>query len=298
MQMSSIEFFAFVEGVNVDGFVHGMNCDRALAAMHVSYRVSPADQLPGDGGGKTRLSSYFEFLKENSALANEFKGKKTVVAFFMDKDLDDRIGRSIASDHVLYTDFYDVENHVFHEGDVARAVAAACSLPPNWCREEFGDKGSWQELAARLWCDWVRLCYASQMLGVSKESNYGRPSPLNPVPHGPSDEIITAQFEAKSHAAARKATGGSCNSWHMRRNDVNTAYDTGRWDEVFKGKWYGPILASHILARSPNRVDKMHLAASLVKQVAATMNFDSPWAISTQGRLKKLASSHGLGSGH
>ncbi|WP_189893469.1 hypothetical protein [Streptomyces xantholiticus] len=291
--MSKIPFFAFVEGMNVDGYVHGTNCDRALTPLDVDYKLSPADELPGTGGGKTRLRSYYSHLAENGSLATNFKGKVTIVLFFMDKDIDDQVGLLINSPHVLYTWFYDVENHVFHEGDVAEAVSSSCSLAPNWCRREFSGRGSWQQAAAQLWLEWVRLCFAAKSLKITGAANYGRYSAVNPTPHLSADSAQVAAFSAKLKSDALQA-GISERQWNETRAFVDAEYLSGHWDRVFKGKWYAHILSSQVLANSPNKIDSKHLAASLVKHVAATMKFDSKWSLAMQQKIRELAILHGL----
>lgn len=293
MQMSRVSFFAFVEGITVDDHVHGTNCDRALSPMGIEYRLSPADELPGSGGGKSRLRSYFCHLAERNQLVTTFKGKTTVVVFFMDKDIDDQLGTLIDSPHVLYTWFYDVENHVFHEGDIAEAVSSSCSLPPNWCREEFGKRGSWQESTARNWIDWVRLCFTTQLLKIPGAANYGRPSAINPTPHLPADSGLATRLAEKLQSEALRI-GISSARWAEAASIVDSQYSNGLWDKVFKGKWYGAILKSQVLAKCPNKIDSRALASSLVRHVATTMTFDSAWSMATQQRIQELAASHGL----
>ncbi|MFE1264914.1 hypothetical protein ACFW5X_30910 [Streptomyces albogriseolus] len=293
MQMSRVPVFAFVEGVNVDGYVHGANCDRALSPLGIDYRVAPADELPGAGGGKSRLKSYYSHLAEHGSLATDFKGKVTIVLFFMDKDVDERLGLLINSPHVLYTWFYDVENHVFHEGDVAGAVSSSCSLAPNWCRQEFGGRGSWQEVAARTWIEWVRLCFAAKSLRISGAANYGRPSAVNPTAHLAADASLVAEYSAKLKSDSQ-AADVSERQWNEAFAVVDSEYANGYWDTVFKGKWYAHILFSQVIANCPNKIDSKHLAASLVKHVAATMNFNSPWSLAMQQAIRNLAVSHGL----
>ncbi|MEU0340048.1 hypothetical protein ABZ092_13910 [Streptomyces bobili] len=293
MQMSRVPLFAFVEGVNVDGYVHGTNCDRALSPLGIGYRLAPADELPGAGGGKSRLKSYYSHLAEGGSLVTNFKGKVTVVLFFMDKDVDDHLGLLIDSPHVLYTWFYDVENHVFHEGDIAEAVGSGCSLAPNWCRGEFGNRGSWQEIAAMIWVDWARLCFAAKSLKISGAANYGRPSAVNPSAHLPADTTLVTAYSTKLKSDAQQA-GIDEAQWNEIIAVVDSEYATGSWDKVFKGKWYGHILSSQVLANCPNKIDSKHLAASLVKHVAATMKFDSPWSLAMQHKIQDLAVSHGL----
>ncbi|MFF5824492.1 hypothetical protein ACFY8Q_23495 [[Kitasatospora] papulosa] len=292
MQISRVHFFAFVEGVNIDGYVHGENCDRAFRDTDIEYRVSPANELPGEGGGKTRLKAYFEHLRDTSGLVTSLAGKVTIVSFFMDKDIDDRLGRKISSDHVFYTDFYDVENHVFAEGDVARAVSAGCSLAPNWCRSEFGPPGVWQGRIASLWREWVKLCYSAKLLKLGNGANYGRPSPINPSLHLEADADL-----AQAHRDGIDSSIISLPDWQAAVAEVDALYAAGDWDKVFKGKWYSLILKSQVIANCPNRVDEKHLAPLLVKQVAATMTFESSWAKSMQDRIRGLALQSGISAG-
>jgi hypothetical protein len=92
----------------------------------------------------------------------------------------------------------------------------------------------------------------------------------------------------KSHRESRKMNNG-CAEWTGARAVVDGLYNSGRWDEVFKGKWYAEILASQIVAVSPNPVDRRALAAVLVKQVAGTMTFDSSWCRDVQRRIRGLS---------
>lgn len=84
-------------------------------------------------------------------------------------------------------------------------------------------------------------------------------------------------------------------AWINAEKVVEFEYDNENWDSIFKGKWYGYLLASQIEASAPNRIDTKHLAASLVKHVAASMGFDSAWSIRVQASIVALASAHGLG---
>ncbi|MGO4635339.1 hypothetical protein AB4225_31075 [Streptomyces sp. 2RAF24] len=243
------------------------------------------------------MNSYYEYLRSRCSLTTSFKGKTTVVAFFMDKDVDDRLGLLIRSPHVIYTDYYDVENHVFNEGDVAAAVGAACSLPPNWCRDEFGEIGQWQKKTADLWFNWVRLCFAAKILRVHGAVNYGRISPLNSPSHCPSDPLIAAKHEQDLLEAAR-AQGVTDDEWASAFETVDAEYSAGEWDKVFKGKWYAYILGAQVQANCPYSIDTKHLNASLVKHAAGTMNFRSAWSLTVQGAIRSLACSHGLNVAH
>lgn len=288
MQVSRRNFFVFVEGTNIDGYVHGKNCDIALEELGIDYEIVPAACLPGDGSGKSRLLTYYETLNNKGALISRFADQTTVSVFFMDKDVDDHKGSTIISDHIIYTEYYDVENHVFAEGDVATAVSVGCSLSPRWARQAFGDRGKWQQQMSALWMSWVKLCFASNLLAIRNESNYGRPSPLNSPYHYPPAADLVLAMEIQSHKGARSADG-NCRSWCAARATVDGLYLNGRWDEVFKGKWYAEILASHVREIAPTPIDRKALATVLLKQVAATMTFGSSWCREVQNRVRGLS---------
>lgn len=288
MQMSQSEIFIFIEGKSSDGFVHGQNCDRALAELNVQYELVRSDQLGTEGSGKTRLLSHFELLCGQGRLADEFKGKKTLSIFFMDKDLDDFRGNQINSKHVIYTRFYDVENHIFHEGNLQLAVSASCNFSPQQVRQEYPDTSEWRTRIAGYWRAWVRLCFTANLLKLEGEVNYGRPSPVNTLPDAPPDADLVSQYEQRSHKTARRLHAGSCRDWSVMRAQVDALYEQGRQDEVFKGKWYAEILAKCLLS-SGYDIDKRALASVLVRQMAATMTFDSDWSREVQSRVKELA---------
>ncbi|WP_143673754.1 hypothetical protein [Streptomyces sp. or20] len=286
--MADSQFFIFVEGRHGDEYVHSNNCDFALSGMPVQYEVIRAENIYGDGSGKTRLLTHYEMLESSGQLISRLKGEVAVSVFFMDKDLDDLKGRQIDSEHVIYTTLYDVENHIFQEGDLRRAVAAACNFSPQRVRRELPDGNLWQARIAGYWKEWVRLCFAANMLRLHGESNYGRPSPLNPDPCGPPAVEKVATFERRSHAMARKSNPNGCADWNEARRQVDILYEIGRQDEVFKGKWYADILAQWLINLDPD-MDKRALSANLVKHMAATMQFDSTWSRGVQEGVRKLA---------
>ncbi|WP_432061701.1 hypothetical protein [Streptomyces sp. S1] len=286
--MADPQFFIFVEGRHGDEYVHSNNCDLAFTGLQVQYEVIRAEQISGVGSGKTRLLAHYELLTQSGQLISSLKGEVAVAVFFMDKDLDDLKGIQIDSEHVIYTSFYDVENHIFTEGDIRHAVAAACNFSPQRVRRELPAGNLWQAHIADYWKDWVRLCFAANILNLRGESNYGRPSPLNPDPYGPPDVQSVETFERRSHAMARKGNPSGCLEWNAARQQVDSLYGAGLQDQAFKGKWYAEILAQWLIDLDPN-IDKRALAANLVKHMAATMKFDSEWSRSVQERVRNLA---------
>jgi hypothetical protein len=128
MQMSSRPLFVFVEGKRTDPHFYGEICGSVCRTSEISYRICRSRELANGHGGKQTLISFFEYLRRKCALVHAFKGKSTGVLFFLDKDVDDLLRTQRRSPHVVYTRYYDVENHIFREADLIRAAAASASL--------------------------------------------------------------------------------------------------------------------------------------------------------------------------
>jgi len=135
MQLSSVPIIVFVEGKNFDKYFYGAICKLVFTEK---YEIRLAEEIPlinNQGvtkfaGGKQPLISWFEYLKRKSALIANFMDKKQVVVFFRDKDVDDLLGKLIISPHFIYTKYYNIENHIFVEGDLNKAAAVIASHDP------------------------------------------------------------------------------------------------------------------------------------------------------------------------
>ncbi|GAA1150993.1 hypothetical protein GCM10009654_02920 [Streptomyces hebeiensis] len=144
-----------------------------------------------------------------------------------------------------------------------------------------------------MWAEWVRLCFAAKSLKISGAANCGRLSAVNPTAHLAADASLAAGYSGKLKSQAQEV-GISERQWNGAFAAVDSAYSTGRWGKVFKGKWYAHILSSQVMANCPNKIDTKHLSATLVKHIATTMKFDSPWSLAMQQAIQNLAVSHGL----
>jgi len=128
LQISRHNLFAFVEGPTLDPFFYGRICLQACKNNGISYRVCTANELPENAGGKTSLVRFYRYVRAKGKLVSELNGKRTALVFFLDKDLDD-IGRcKCRSHHVIYTKYYDAQNHVFKHADFIRGVSSAASI--------------------------------------------------------------------------------------------------------------------------------------------------------------------------
>jgi hypothetical protein len=136
MQMSSAQLMVFVEGKNFDKYFYGNICQ---AVYTEKYKICLAEEISlsnnqgetKSAGGKKSLISWFKYLEQHSKLVNDnIEGKKQIVVFFLDKDVDDLLGKLIISPHLIYTKCYNIENHIFVEGDLNKAAAVIASHDP------------------------------------------------------------------------------------------------------------------------------------------------------------------------
>lgn len=288
LQISRYQLFAFVEGIDVDPFFFGEVCRVACQARAVSYRVRPAKELPQAAGGKRALIGFYRFAKSKDRLRFTLGGKTTVLMFYLDKDVDDLIHRLCRSRHICYTQYYDVQNHIFRHADLIRGIASAASVDPVELEENPQFSANWCESAARRWKDWIVLCLIGVRHGVPGP-NYRVLSQVNSFLNGPVD--------AARYQAMKTQFGG-----HLGLNPVEmdckiglTAervekhLSCGTFDHVFKGKWYASILEADLRVAFAGRAFQFDRFANRVPAaLAATLNFSEPWAERFVGPLERL----------
>lgn len=278
MQMSSVQLFVFVEGRRLDPFFYGSIC-RTVPAVASCYEIRHAAHLSGDGGGKAVLLEFFAYLRSKGQLIGSFKGKKTAAVFFLDKDLDDVRRTRKRSVHVVYTEYYDVQNHVFEHGDLVRGAAAAASADPQVLEPALRDSCSWCRRSALRWREWIALCLCTSEMGIACQANYRVTSRVQTRPSGPVDAGTHAQVvrEAAGKAGVSALEFQQCLESRSRRVDRILRED--RHHYVFKGKWFASILADELEELMAGRpLDAVGLAGRLTQSVAATLDFDQPWA--------------------
>lgn len=279
MQMSRTQVFVFVEGKTCDSYFYGKISESVCQPLGIRDEICLAQQLPGASGGKKALINWYKYLRRNSALIDNFKGKVTGVIFFMDKDIDDHLGTRCKSNNVIYTKYYDVENHIFREGDLAKAVAAAASLDHRLVKAGIGNDEDWRRRAAECWKEWVKLCLCAQKHKIRAASNYGVTSRINNPLYGPVDSNAYLQHLKAIESGSRLSSADFKKAFLRVSSLVDTIYLRGEHDRIFKGKWYSLLLeeeAKKIAATHP--INSNGLSGRLLATVALTLDFNKPWA--------------------
>ena len=292
MQISTIDLFVFVEGKQSDPYFYANICD-SIPELHlnqVRYEIFTARQLPGATGGKQALLNFFSFLRQRKALVSSLRGKKTTGIFILDKDLDDLQRKKKRSPHVVYTEYYDVQNYIFMHGNLLTGTASAASVDPARLRAELSDAEGWCLRIARLWRDWISLCICVLEENISCEANYRVLSRVQTRPCGPTD----ARRLANLIRTVARRRGLPVAIFRQRlattTRKVDKYIDRGHHHRIFKGKWFANALADDV-----NRIfvgrpyDSNRLTNRLTSSIAATLDFSEPWADHFRKPIRNVA---------
>ena len=186
LQISTAQVFGFVEGPTDSPF-YDLICAQACGKRQVLYRVRTAVELPGTTGGKPGLLNYFEHLRDTKRLRTSFMGKKMVIVFFLDKDVEDLSRRKRRSKHLIYTQWYDAENHIVENCNLIRAATVAAGLDQQTLEPFMNDSMAWRQSAADRWKDWIKLCLFARLQGLNCDCSFGSLSRVNTPSHGSVD---------------------------------------------------------------------------------------------------------------
>jgi hypothetical protein len=278
MQLSATQLFVFVEGQCNDPYVYTKICEAVCRPKGVAYEYRIARELPGGTGGKNALIQFCKHLRRKKLLVNDFKGKQTAVIFFLDKDIDDILRTQIKSPHVVYTQYYDIENHLFASGDLAEAAAAAASFDKGQIARAIGDYGQWRARTAAAWKDWIKLCVFSKKRNVPGEYNYRVSSRINNPLNGPTDPHALTVRMAQLQTATGLPTNKFKRAFERVSKLVDALFIRGDHDRIFKGKWYAALLSEEIKSVAMGRPYNSHnLADRLLTGLALTVSFNDPW---------------------
>ena len=245
MQMSSCELFVLIEGKE-DRYFYDRICNSFFGPLSKEYQITTADELPCTERGKKALLEFFSYLSSHSALITEFKGKRTAVIFYLDKDIDDLTGTCIVSKHVVYTQYYELENYIFKYSDLTEGAAAAYSLTKSSLGKGLKSSEEWRRKAAECWKEWTKLCIFNQVYNLNCPYAYGLPSKVNNGPYAPlnshAHQSCLEELERKSGLTRR----GFKRVFNRISRNVDKLYRDGNFDVIFKGKWYTVFFASDV----------------------------------------------------
>lgn len=276
LQMSVAQLVILTEGRLDRLFVSGLvaactEAEGCVTAVRTVREISAS-------GGKKALLAFHDYLRRRRRLQSELAGKHTRVLFFLDKDIDDIRRLKRRSPFVVYTTLFDVESHLFTDGDLVGATAAATTLDRSTVSAALTPVATWTQRVSASWLDWVAVCVFEQKYGVTTRGNYGVcPSPLHQR-DGSVDETRLNERLTAMCAASGCDTSSFQERWRAVRTRLAHAFRRGEGDRVFKGKWYAWFVERDIREASVVDCDLGGLERRLPQHLCHTIDFTAEWA--------------------
>lgn len=287
-------YFFFVEGRERDPHFYEGICDQ-VKEIEGKYCIYPADTLSAEGGGKQVLISFWQYTKEKDALHGTFEGKSKIVGFFLDKDIDDVRGICETCRHIVYTEYYDVENYLFAHGNLVSAVAASISVPKyQLCDAPFAST-QWCDVIAANWKEWIALCLTSERLGLRCGINFSRPSVVqssfsqgidtDKLNHCLEDMKKVCEHHTDKDLLDQYSSSLRFVEDHMRLHGIHS---------IFKGKcfFYAIADAVRLYMGSQKYTNKKSLDACIAASLATSLDFSLDWTLSQRRRILAMMSTH------
>lgn len=289
MLLSQHGVFLFVEGRDLDPDVYSRICGAVCKEARRDYEIVIADRIAGGGGGKNILTHFFEYLRDSGSLIDRSQTPAKIAMFYLDKDADEFFRKLRSSDHIVYTKHYDIESHLFAEGDLVSSIATAGSVDIELVRAQLPDPARWRSQAALQWREWVALCLLARKLMLRGQASYSAyTSALNNPADAPSDPAILAAHLAQMQAHCRLTPAEFHRKVASAYRLVDAVYARTQQYLLFKGKWYS-VFAILLLERLSRGLYNRHGAAErLVGSLIASTDFSGRWADFCREPLRKV----------
>lgn len=271
--MSSVAAYVFVEGDLDKAFVDRMmSNDASWQKVPVLLRLA-RELDPALGDGKLALLQLHTKLRQQKRL--EVGGRKRFL-FFLDKDIDDTLRIKRRCNHIVYTDFYNIENYIFRYSRLQRAAADA-AYQQTASLVFLSDPVAWTKDASRVWASWVGFSLAVRK---NKQSlpNFGHVSMFH--------NKTTLVFEPQKQSEFQKLLAGKLGIpivdveriCGVEERRFLNAIRHDRHDQYWNGKWYSHILVRQLrlnglMAKTADKAFEDRLEASAL----AHLDFTGDW---------------------
>jgi hypothetical protein len=238
-------------------------------------------EIRSNDGGKEALIDFFDFLKKQNKLINSFQEKISISFFIFDKDIDDIKKKKKRSQHILYTEYYCLENYFYIYGDLARASAISSSFPIGLFEHDLSNSDSWRFRSASYWKEWIKLCiFSSLFCSHGSECTYGVNK--SKIHSGAYTLIDENRYElCKNHLKQQSSMQEmQFNLEYQKISErVDRIFERGKFDSIFSGKWYKHFLLESInYIVSPRKIiNKNCLPARLETSLQQTLNSNDEW---------------------
>jgi hypothetical protein len=278
LQTSRHQVFIFVEGRDLDPDIYSRICGPVCRQAGKLYEIIIADRIAGGGGGKSILTGLLELLNASGSLLDRSQPEPKLAMFYLDKDVGELFRTLRISDHVVYTRYYQIENHILIEGELVGSIATAGSIDRQLVVARIANSQAWRAQAASCWRDWVALCILAMKLKQQHPVSYRTQSNINDPADAPASPI-----NLQAAIAAMQAQSGLTANAFGRRKDaayrlVDRFFSRSQHDLLFKGKWYGPhVLRELELVTGGGIYNRNGATDRLWASLITSTNFDGQW---------------------
>ncbi len=292
MQLSRTVIWIFLEGPGDRSFYSGVCRANPMVAAHAHRLVLVREVPRRRANGKRALIGLYRYLRRHGALLTALGGKPTVSVFFVDKDIDDLDRKKAKSEHVIYTKYYTVENHIVKEADLVRGLAASASLDEASVEGIVGNNNAaWMRAAATHWRRWVEFCMlVRRTKSLCGLPNFGVESRLHPDPYAALDSAQEATLVGAALARSALPAHRFDEAFRSVERKVQKYYDDDHVDEIFNGKWYLAFLVADAQRAAAGRdYNAAGLKGRIVSSLVATINFQFDPADYFHAALSRIA---------
>jgi hypothetical protein len=280
LQISRNQIWIVVEGLIDRAFYSGI-CEQNNGLRAYTHDIALSQELPGAiTSGKRQAMIFYRYLRRRKLLSSDLGGKKSCVLFFLDKDLDDVLRTAARTSHVVYTEFYTVENYLFRFGNLRKAVVAAASLDNASVSAVVPeDQLTWARRVAASWKEWIVFSYFVMKHKLNAPSYGSNSSPIHLGAYGLLDGPRYAVQIARLETLLGVSHAEFIRLYESVTRKVEELLAQDSFDSVFNGKWYKWFLVVDARNASGGRKMNEHAVGNrLHAALFTTLDFSQPWS--------------------
>jgi hypothetical protein len=280
MQVSCNSLWFLVEGRDDKVFLSNI-CAQNQSAGSLPYTLALADEIDGAAAkGKQALLMLYRKLRSKQLLLTDFKGKRTAVVFFLDKDIDDLLRTKAKSDHVIYTDLFCMENYLCACGHIASALAAAEGLDVAAVKQSIGPTASgWCRRVVNRWREWTEYCVLVAFRRIPRCPNYGTKGSLfHPEALGPCNDIRAQEYWSRAQHNSGMTPTQFAAARRKVAQKVENVFRAHKHDAVFNGLWYIRLLIEEGRSIAGGARQARATPKSLVASLLTTLDYSAAWS--------------------
>ncbi|MDO8107058.1 hypothetical protein Q6348_07585 [Isoptericola sp. b441] len=278
VRMSQNRLFLLVEGRERDVRFY----DKLLGASTVleahGYAIQLGEQIAINGvaaGGKRHLEKLLDLYRRKGLLRQSGPSGDHIVAFALDKDFDDLLGKRRISDHVVYTKHADVDAEIFARCRPRKTYATALSLDSKDAKAFSRHVQDPVHELARIWEGWIELCVRTEACGARCSIKTSAPSMVNSGIYGSSDASTFRSLEAEMRSRSKRSSGRD----KQIQGRYRAAVDRGESRYFVKGKAVPGFLAHEAqkFFASKRPVASKSFRDSVTSVALGTIRFEGTW---------------------